>query len=268
MMESVNALDSASQTFHYQVGGAAESTGTGLIACHASKCLSGYHTYSVIVNRTNTSAEFVQFLIDGKVDLTITEATIGVAAWQKAIDHGFFIIFDLAIGGEYPDVMCDCSTPTDGTTSGETMSVAYVAVYEKGGNFTPAGKATATGRITGLKGLCLDNQNSRNVETNPIFLHACRNGIGGEQWSVYSDATLRVQGGCLDDVAGGTTSGSWVDWFPCTGTAQQVWTRKSNGEIVNPRTGLCLADPLANTSSRIVIENCTGAAEQRWTYPE
>lgn len=45
MMESLNALNSASQTFHYQLGGAAESTGTGLIACHASKCPSGYHTY-------------------------------------------------------------------------------------------------------------------------------------------------------------------------------------------------------------------------------
>lgn len=108
---------------------------------------------------------------------------------------------------------------------------------EKGGNSTPTGKAIATGQITGLKGPCLDNQNSRNVETNPIFLSACQKGIGGEQWSVYSDGTLRIQGGCLDDVAGGTTSGSRVDWYPCTGTGQQVWTRKSNGEIVNPSAG-------------------------------
>jgi hypothetical protein len=146
------------------------------------------------------------------------------------------------------------------------MSVGYVAVYEKGGNSTSTAKATKAGNIGGYHGLCLANLNSLDVADNPIAIRKCAT-LGGQTFSVYSDGTLRVQGGCLDDVAGSRSSGSWVDWYPCNGTGDQVWSHKSNGEIVNPRTGLCLADPQGNTSARIVIEDCTDDATQRWAYP-
>jgi len=154
MMEDVNGLNAASQTMHDGAG----STGTGLIACTASRCGAGFHTYSVIVNRTNTTAEYLQFLMDGKVRETVTEAKVGATAWQQAVDHGFFIILDLAMGGSYPDVMCKCTTPTAATTSGASMKVAYVAVYEKGGNTTPTSRAIATGHATGYNGWCPDNR--------------------------------------------------------------------------------------------------------------
>jgi beta-glucanase (GH16 family) len=127
MMEDVNGLNEASQTFH----NSANSPGHPLIACPASgsTCQTGYHTYSVIVDRTNTSAETMQFVMDGVVESTITEASVGTAAWQASVDHGFFIIWDLAMGGNYPDGISGTTTPTAATTSGASMSVAYVAVY-------------------------------------------------------------------------------------------------------------------------------------------
>jgi hypothetical protein len=264
MMEDVNAGNTASQTLHDSAG----SSGHALIACPntASTCQTGYHTYSVIVDRTNTSAETLQFLMDGTVESTITEASVGTAAWQAAIDHGFFIIFDLAMGGNYPNGICNCTTPTAATTSGASMSVGYVAVYEQGGNSTPAGTATATGQLTGLSGNCLTNQNSLNTEGNPIYLSGC-NGSAGQQWSPYTDGTVRVQGGCLDVVSAGTTSGTDVDWYACNGSAAQDWTHQSNGELVNPSSGLCLTDPGGNTGSRLDIETCTGATDQQWTLP-
>jgi hypothetical protein len=45
------------------------------------------------------------------------------------VDHNFMIIFDLAMGGGYPNGVCGCTSPSGGTTSGGTMSVAYVAAY-------------------------------------------------------------------------------------------------------------------------------------------
>src|ERR1700692_4773070 len=48
MMEDVNGLNEASQTLH----DAAHSPGHPLVACKSSRCESGYHTYSVLVNRT------------------------------------------------------------------------------------------------------------------------------------------------------------------------------------------------------------------------
>ncbi|HTJ39530.1 MAG TPA: discoidin domain-containing protein [Dactylosporangium sp.] len=264
MMEDVNALNQASQTLHHAAG----SQGHGLIPCPAagSTCQSGYHTYSVIVDRTNTSAESLQFLMDGVVESTITQAQVGTSAWQQAIDHGFFIIFDLAIGGNYPDGISGQTTPTAATTSGGSMSVAYVAVYEQGGNTTPTATPTGTGQVKGINGLCLTNQNSLNTSGNPMGVSAC-NGTAGQQWTTYSDNTVRVQGGCLDVVAAGRTSGTNVDWYPCNQSNAQVWTRQANGTLVNPNSGLCLSDPGGNTAARLVIETCNGSAQQQWTVP-
>jgi hypothetical protein len=262
MMEDVNGLNEASQTLHDSAG----SSGSPLTACPTTGCQTGYNTYSVIINRVNTSAEYLQFLIDGTVTDTITEASVGTTAWQDAIDHGFFIIFDLAMGGNYPDGECDCTTPTSATTSGATMSVQYVAVYEEGGNSTPTASATASGQVTGLDGLCLENENSLNTEGNPMGVSSC-NGSAGQQWSVYSDSTLRTEGGCLDVVGAGTSSGTDVDWYPCNGTVAQTWTQESDGELVNPNSGLCLTDPGGDTSDRLDIETCAASAEQLWTLP-
>src|SRR6201995_5148439 len=264
MMEDVNGLNEASQTLH----AAANSPGHALISCPntSSYCQTGTHAYAVVIARTNTSAESLQFLREGTVESPITEASVGTTAWQEAIDHGFFIIFDLAMGGNYPDGICNCTTPTSATSSGASMSVGYVAVYEQGGNSTPTGTASATGQLTGLNGQCLSNQNSLNVASNPIVLSGCNNSAG-QQWSPYTDGTVRTQGGCLDVVSAGTTSGTDVDWYPCNATAAQGWTHQSNGELVNPTSGLCLTDPGGNTSARLDIETCTDATDQQWTLP-
>ena len=264
MMEDVNGLNEAAQFLHDAAG----SSSHPLIACPAagSGCQTGYHTYSVIINRTNTSAESLQFLMDGRVENTITEAHVGTTAWHEAIDHGFFIIFDLAMGGRYPDAVCGCTTPTSATTSGASMSVSYVAVYEKDGNSTPTATPTATGQVKGIDGLCLTNQNSLNTEDNPMYVGACH-GSSGQQWSAYTDSTLRTEGGCLDVMGAGIRSGTDVDWYPCNGTVAQTWTHESNGELVNPHANLCLTDPGGNTGSRLDIETCTRSARQIWTLP-
>ncbi|MGD0704298.1 MAG: beta-1,3-glucanase family protein [Trebonia sp.] len=262
MMEDVNGLNKASQTLHDATG----SSGHPLIACRGSKCESGYHAYSVIINRTSARAEYLQFLMDGRVTKTITEAQVGATAWRRAIDHGFFIILDLAMGGNYPDPMCDCTAPTAATSSGGSMGVKYVAVYEKGGNSTSTARTVSAGRVTGIDRTCLANQNALNTEGNPIDARACGDS-SGQLWSAYSDHTLRTEGGCLDVAGGGTASGTNVDWYACNRTAAQIWTHKPNGELVNPQSGLCLTDPDGNTALRLDIQTCTAAAAQLWSSP-
>jgi beta-glucanase (GH16 family) len=132
MLEDINGLNTASQTFHYGNG---SQLSPGMKSCQgASSCQGGFHTYSVVIDRTNTSAETLQFLLDGAVQATYSEAQVGTSAWQAAVDHGFFMILDLAMGGSWPDGQCNCTAPTSATTSGGTMRVGYVAVYEQGGN--------------------------------------------------------------------------------------------------------------------------------------
>ena len=142
ILEDVNALSDHSGTFHCGVdpGGPCNETtgiGSGLKAC--SGCQTGFHTYTVIVNRTNTSAESITWFLDGTQFFQVNESQVPVSTWQAAIDHNFSIIFDLAMGGGFPNGVCGCTTPTSSTTSGATMTVAYVAAYETtGGSPSPS----------------------------------------------------------------------------------------------------------------------------------
>ena len=142
IMEDVNALSEHSGTLHCGTdpGGPCNETtglGSGLQAC--SGCQTGYNTYSVIVNRTNTSDESITYYLNGTAYYTVTEATVGTAAWQAAVDHGFFLILDLAVGGAYPNAICGCASPSGSTSSGGSMSVGYVAVYTTTGSGSSGG---------------------------------------------------------------------------------------------------------------------------------
>jgi hypothetical protein len=136
VMEDVNALSEVAGTLHCGVnpGGPCNETtgsGSGLVAC--SGCQTGYNTYSVIINRTNTANESITWYLNGTAYHTVTESQIGTSTWQAAVDHGFFLILDVAIGGGFPNGVCNCSTPTSATSPGAAMSVGYVAVYQAAG---------------------------------------------------------------------------------------------------------------------------------------
>ena len=136
IMEDVNALSEVSGTVHCGTdpGGPCNETtgiGSGLRSC--SGCQSGFHTYTMILDRTNTSAESITFYLDGASYFTVTEAQIGTSTWQAAFDHNLSIILDLAMGGSYPDNACGCTAPDGSTASGGTMQVDYVQAYTTGG---------------------------------------------------------------------------------------------------------------------------------------
>jgi len=142
IMEDVNALSEHSGTLHCGTdpgGPCNETTGlsSGLQAC--SGCETGYNTYSVIVNRTNTSDESITYYLNGTAYYTVTESQVGTADWEAAVDHGFFIILDLAMGGSYPNAICGCTSPSSSTSSGASMSVGYVAVYTTTGSGSSGG---------------------------------------------------------------------------------------------------------------------------------
>ena len=133
VLEDVNALSQHSGTLHCGIdpgGPCHEPTGltSGLQPCPG--CHAGYDTYSVIVNRTRAGNESITWYLDGRAYHTVTETQVGPRAWQAAVDHGFFLILDVAIGGGYPDGVCGCTTtPTASTSSGAAMEVRYLAVY-------------------------------------------------------------------------------------------------------------------------------------------
>jgi hypothetical protein len=172
-MEDVNALSEVAGTFHCGVdpGGPCNETngiGSGLTSC--SGCQTGYHTYSIIIDRTNTSAEQIRWYKDGAQYFSVNESQVGTSTWQAAVDHGFFIILNVAIGGGFPNGVCGCSTPTSATSSGAGMNVDYVAVYSTSSSTTPPTTppptgGTGTDAYSTIQAESYSNQSGTQLET-------------------------------------------------------------------------------------------------------
>jgi hypothetical protein len=271
IMEDVNALSQVAGTVHcgtFPGGPCNEPNGIGSGLRSCSGCQSGYHTYTMILNRTNTAAESITFYLDGNQYFSVAESQVGAATWQAAFDHNLSIIFDLAIGGGFPNGVCGCTTPAGGTTSGGTMSVAYVAAYQTSGTGVnpPPGPA---GPIVGYGGLCVDDRSASTANFNPVQVYTC-NGTAAQQWTVVTaGSTLHALGKCMDINGGGTANGTTVDLYDCNGTAAQVFIPQPNGSLFNPQSGRCLDDTNWSTTpgTQLQIWDCTGNANQQWSLP-
>jgi beta-glucanase (GH16 family) len=140
IMEDVNGLSEHSGAFHCgnltdlnpdgTFGPCHEHNGlsSGLLPC--AGCRSGFHTYSVIIDRRDPASEQIRWYLDGRQSFSVSESQVGAATWHSAVDHGFSIILDVAIGGQYPDQRCGCSTPTSHTSSYAAMRVRGITVYQ------------------------------------------------------------------------------------------------------------------------------------------
>ena len=277
IMEDVNSLSEVAGTIHCGVdpGGPCNETngiGSGLRACGG--CQSGYHTYTMIEDRTNTSAESITFYLDGSAYFTATEAQVGTSTWQQAFDHNLSIILDLAIGGGFPNGVCGCTTPTGSTASGGTMRVDYVAAYTTGGSGggtppppprpDPARSPPASGN-----NLCVDVRAASSANFTPVQIYTC-NGTDAQQWSVVqAGSTLHALGKCMDVYGGGTADGTAVDIYDCNNTGSQVFIPESNGSLYNPQSNKCLDDPSSTTTSgtQLQIWDCNGTNAQVWHLP-
>jgi hypothetical protein len=267
IMEDVNQLSELSGTVHCGTdpGGPCnepDGVGSGLVSC--PNCQTGYNTYTMILNRTNTSDESITFYLDGNAYFTATESEIGASTWEAAFDHNMSIIFDLAMGGAYPDGVCGCTAPSSSTTSGGTMSVNYVAAYTTSGGSVSGN----TGPITGYEGLCVDDRGALTTNYNPVQVYTC-NGTDAQQWTVVeAGSTLQVLGKCMDIDAGGTTDGTTVDLYTCNDTGAQVFIPESNGELYNPQSNKCLDDTgYGGSGTQLQIWDCADTANQIWHLP-
>jgi hypothetical protein len=120
------------QTLHCDLpdGGACDEPfgiTSGLQDC--ASCLTGFHTYSTLIDRTVSGAERLEFFVDGVSTHIVEEAQVGEGAWDAAVPNAFFLILNLAIGGGLPNGVCGCDSAAAPKTSGGTMSVGHVAVY-------------------------------------------------------------------------------------------------------------------------------------------
>ena len=135
ILEDINGRSSLFGTLHCGVspgGPCNESTGIGSGERACGGCQTGYHTYAVEIDRS-VSPEQIRWYLDGTQYFTLSSNQVDATTWANAVDHSFFIIFDLAIGGAFPAAFG--GGPNAATASGGSLNVDYVAVYNKSPNY-------------------------------------------------------------------------------------------------------------------------------------
>jgi hypothetical protein len=273
IMEDVNSLSDVAGTIHcgtYPGGVCNEGNGIGSGLRSCPGCQDGFHTYTMVLDRTDTSNESITFYLDGNQYFSVSESQVGASTWQQAYDHNLSIILDLAMGGGFPNGQCGCTTPTGATASGGTMQVDYVAAYTSTGGGPPPPPPGSGPIYSGVgSGICLDDRSASTANFNPVQIYGC-NGTAAQQWTVVqAGSTLHVLGKCLDINGGGTADGTTVDLYDCNNTGAQVFIPQSNGSLYNPQSNKCLDVPGATTqwSTQVQIWDCNGTNAQRWTLP-
>ncbi len=114
---------------------------------------------------------------------------------------------------------------------------------------------------SGIPGKCLDDARHNTANGTRLDIYTCDGGAT-QHWTVMPNGTIRVSGKCLEVYNAGTASRTLVDINTCNGSARQSWRMAPKGpigsELINPRSGLCLADPgdSAANGTRLVIESC------------
>jgi GH25 family lysozyme M1 (1,4-beta-N-acetylmuramidase) len=149
------------------------------------------------------------------------------------------------------------------TTNGTRVVVGSCNGFKNQAWTLPAGPVSSQ-----IPGKCLDDSGNQTANGTKIDISSC-NGTSGQQWTTGPDGTVRVHGKCLDVQRGGTASGTPVDLWSCNGTGGQQWQLVPGGggvSLVNPQSGLCLADPGNATANGtgLQIATCASATGQAW----
>ncbi|MFD3806746.1 acyltransferase family protein [Streptomyces sp. NPDC058619] len=133
VMESVNGRDTVFGSMHCGVpsgGPCAEPVGLTSGPQPCPGCRTAFHSYAVEVDRT-PGAEEVRWYLDGRVYHRVAADRMDSGTWKRAVDHGVFLILNVAIGGKLPEA--DGATAGPATEPGRPMRVDHVTVSIRAG---------------------------------------------------------------------------------------------------------------------------------------
>lgn len=102
-------------------------------------------------------------------------------------------------------------------------------------------------------------------DRTPLQLFDCGNN-GNQQWTFYSDGTIRSLGKCMGVVGGSTANGAVVDVYTCNGSAGQRWRFEKAGDLVNVLADKCVdaKDHGTANGTRLQLYTCAGTDNQKW----
>ncbi|WP_406147906.1 family 16 glycosylhydrolase [Streptomyces sp. NBC_01012] len=254
-------------TVHGTIHGPGYSGGAGIGASYSlpdgKAFADDFHTFAV-----DWSPNAIVWSVDGEAYQTRTPSDVNGNKW--VFDHPFFIILNLAVGGDWP------GSPNGDTAFPQTMTIDYVRVTASddagdsgggdGGSGGGDGGTGTTGPIKGIGGMCVDVAGASDADGTPIQLHDC-NGVDAQKWTLADDGTVRALGKCLTVQDGSTADGAAVQLSGCNGDGSQSWVHTEADDLTNTAADKCLdaTDGSAADGTRLRIWTCTGQANQKWT---
>lgn len=230
IMESINGTNVEYGTLHCGVdpgGPCNETSGLGgNTACTGTTCQTGYHTYTMVVDRS-TSPEEIRWYLDGTEFWHVDSNTSGMdaATWANAVDHGFFILLNVAMGGGWP------GDPTSATQSGYAMNIDYVRVYTANGSAGAPVASEFNYIANRYSGKVLIDPGWSTADGTAIQQTAEVNGQIDQQWDLsptgdgYYYIVNRYSDLVLDDTGWSTSNGTTIQqWSEGSGQANQEWS--------------------------------------------
>ncbi|MEV6370712.1 RICIN domain-containing protein [Micromonospora musae] len=174
-------------------------------------------------------------------------------------------------------------TNTGGTSTGGTSSggTATGAPAQPGGtkSAVPPPPRTSTppanpgpkpvggaGAIIGYgSGRCIDVTDGAYQSNPQLQIWTC-NGGPNQQWTIYSDGTVRAFGRCMTVAGGSTANGARILLSGCNGSSSQKFTLNNAHDLVNKRADKCVdaTDMQTGSGTRLQLWSCGGTSNQKW----
>ncbi|WP_030386659.1 SGNH hydrolase domain-containing protein [Streptomyces sp. NRRL S-241] len=133
IMESVNGRDTVFATMHCGVlegGPCREPAGLTSGPQPCDGCRTAFHSYAVEVDLA-PGAQEVRWYLDGRVYHRVGADRMDPGTWRAAVEHGLFLILNVAVGGSLP--LADGAVAGPVTEPGHAMRVDHVTVSARGG---------------------------------------------------------------------------------------------------------------------------------------
>jgi len=231
-----------------------------------------YHVYGVV-----WAPNRMDFYRDNHTTpfFTVTPSNIP-AGTQWVFNHPFFLIMNLAIGGNFP------GPPNASTPNPALVQVDWVRMYQGSGGGGGGGSLNGTHTLTPQHATSkrMDLNAAQTFNGNKVQIWTA-NGTPAQNW-VFSNVGVvpsgnyniasQIGGGwCLDVAGAGTANGTRVQIWQCNGTNAQSWRvvqHSAGGFELRPANApnSCLDVTGVSTTdgTQLQIWTCGGGANQRW----
>lgn len=158
-----------------------------------------------------------------------------------------------------------------GSTSGTTLQIHGCAASRTEFFALPFSDPTATGLVVSdlSSSVCLYLSGGA-TGGNPIQVIGCNSASRADTFTVGTDGSLQVAGGCILPSGSGTSNGTAIVYGGCNGNQAERWIVRSDGSLWNlPTNGSCLDDSNGSTANNNPVQlfGCSGNANQLWMLP-